>query len=227
MEIIFSDQEIPKKIQKSMFLAGPSPRGVDKDEWRHNAIEILKQYNYTGTVFIPIPSAYFYGEKSLSECHDYIDQLSWEVECRSIADKLVFWVPRDIKGGFPGFTTNVEFGEDLNTGRMMYGRPDGSDNTRYLDSRFQSKGFIHTTLDSLLSATIISLGVGVIRSNMEVNIPLNIWMSYRFQNWYKTFDRKYGGDNIKVKYAEFSEDGVCRAIVLNVFSGHKKRVYII
>lgn len=227
MEIIFSDQEIPKKIQKSMFLAGPSPRGVDKDEWRHTAIEILEKYNYTGTVFIPIPSAYFYGEKSLSECHDYIEQLSWEVECRQIADKLVFWIPRDIKGGFPGFTTNVEFGEDLNTGRIVYGRPDGADNTRYLDSRFKDKGTIYTTLDSLLSTTIISLGSGANRSGMEVNIPLNVWMSYRFQNWYKFFDGKYDGENLKIKYAEFSEDGICRAIVINVFLDGKKKVVVI
>lgn len=227
MEVIFSDQEIPTKIKKSMFLAGPSPRESKKDEWRHTALEILKKYEYTGTVFIPIPRAYFYGEKSLSECHDYIDQLSWEVECRQIADKLVFWIPRDIKGGFPGFTTNVEFGEDLNTSRIMYGRPDGADNTRYLDSRFKDKGVIYTTLDSLLSATIISLGSGVSRSGMEVNIPLNIWMSYRFQNWYKYFYGKYDGDNIKVKYAEFSEDGICRAIVINVFLGNKKKVIVI
>lgn len=132
-------------------------------------------------MFIPIPRAYFYGEKSLSECHDYTDQLTWEVECRQIADKLVFWVPRDIQGGFPGFTTNVEFGEDLITGKIMYGRPDGADNTRYLDSRFKEKGVIHITLDSLLSATIILLGSGTLRGGMEVNVPLNVWMSYRFQ----------------------------------------------
>jgi len=77
MEVIFSDQEIPTKIQKSMFLAGPSPRGSKKDEWRHTTLEILEKYNYIGTVFIPIPRAYFYGEKSLSECHDYTDQLTW------------------------------------------------------------------------------------------------------------------------------------------------------
>jgi len=52
-------------------------------------------------------------------------------------------------------------------------------------------------------------------------------MSYRFQNWYKYFDGKYDGDNIKVKYAEFSEDGICRAIVLNVFLNGKKKVVVI
>ena len=49
MEIIFSDQNIPNKIQKSIFLAGPSPRGMIKDEWRHEALLILSNYNYQGT----------------------------------------------------------------------------------------------------------------------------------------------------------------------------------
>ena len=227
MEIIFSDQNIPNKIQKSIFLAGPSPRGMIKDEWRHEALLILSNYNYQGTVFIPIPKDLFYGNRKLSEPHDYTDQLSWEVDCRKIADKIVFWIPRDIKNGFPGFTTNVEFGEDLNTGRVMYGRPDNADNIRYLDGRFAGKGVIHNTLDSLLSDTLISLGSGAIRRGIEVSIPLNIWTSYRFQNWYKNFDSKYDGGRIEIKYAEFSSDNICRAIIANVHSGNKHKTLLI
>jgi hypothetical protein len=44
----------------------------------------------------------------------------------------VFWVPRDLVT-FPGFTTNVEFGRYVGSGRCIYGRPPGSPQTKYLD----------------------------------------------------------------------------------------------
>jgi hypothetical protein len=33
----------------------------------------------------------------------------------------------------PGFTTNVEFGRYVGSGRCVYGRPEGAPHTRYLD----------------------------------------------------------------------------------------------
>jgi len=53
---------------------------------------------------------------------------------------VMFWVPRDIDGGMPAFTTNVEFGwlsrmsyEERNPMRMFYGRPDNAEKCKYLD----------------------------------------------------------------------------------------------
>ena len=44
----------------------------------------------------------------------------------------MFWVPRD-PTTLPGFTTNVEFGRYVGSGRCVYGRPDRAPHTRYLD----------------------------------------------------------------------------------------------
>jgi hypothetical protein len=63
---------------------------------------------------------------------DYTDQVEWEYVglegCRVVA----FWVPRDL-ATLPGFTTNVEFGRYVGSGRCVYGRPEGAAHTRYLD----------------------------------------------------------------------------------------------
>jgi hypothetical protein len=48
-------------------------------------------------------------------------------------------VPRDVKNGILGLTTNAEFGYWMakNPTKVFYGRPEGSDQTRYLDQMFK------------------------------------------------------------------------------------------
>ena len=41
---------------------------------------------------------------------------------KSIFHAILFWVPRDLRT-LPGFTTNVEFGLDVTTGRAVLGCP--------------------------------------------------------------------------------------------------------
>ena len=43
MIINYSDQE-EKKKKKSIFLAGPTPRGENTESWRTNACNILEQF---------------------------------------------------------------------------------------------------------------------------------------------------------------------------------------
>src|SRR5579875_3113661 len=107
MEIIFATDPIPKSITHSIFLAGPSPRSKDVYDWKRKALEILKKINFTGTVFIPVPQGKFEGEDDKASW-TYLNQIAWECATRKIADKIVFWVDRDIQGKMPGFTTNVE-----------------------------------------------------------------------------------------------------------------------
>ena len=42
MEINYSDQKVIKG-EKSIFLAGPTPRSLDVQTWRDEAIKILKE----------------------------------------------------------------------------------------------------------------------------------------------------------------------------------------
>lgn len=185
MKIYYSDSATPVKVNKSLFLAGPSPRGKEAVDWRIEAVKILQELEFDGEVFIPIPEKKFGGGMD-EATWTYLNQIQWECESREIADRVVFWVPRDIKGGMPGFTTNVEFGEDLGKGKVVYGRPDEADKCRYLDQRYEEHDNItHTSLRTLLQETIAQLGDGAQRSDGEVFVPLDVWKTVQFQDWYK------------------------------------------
>ncbi len=128
MEVYYSDMKLPKKFGESIFLAGPSPRDENIKSWRIEALNILKENGYMGEVYVPERKGGWDGV-------DYIEQVEWEHEALHGCDVILFWVPRDIQGGMPGLTTNVEFGlycgdHDRN---IVYGRPDDADKIRYLD----------------------------------------------------------------------------------------------
>ena len=184
MQIIFSDSPQPQQITHSIFLAGPSPRKPQDNNWRIEAIEILKKLNFTGQVFIPIPKEKFYNGQD-ENSWTYLKQIQWECSFRHIADKIVFWVPRSIAHEQPGFTTNVEFGEDLHSGKIIYGRPDNADKCRYLDERIkQIQQPIFNTLEKTLEYTVTQLTNPSVRDNGEIFIPLHIWQDNEFQTWY-------------------------------------------
>jgi Nucleoside 2-deoxyribosyltransferase like len=64
--------------------------------------------------------------------HDH--QAEWETAGREAAAAILFWIPRDLRT-LPGFTTNVEFGLDVTTGRAVLGCPPDCPNperNRYL-----------------------------------------------------------------------------------------------
>lgn len=184
MQLIFSDQPVPQHITKSIFLAGPSPRDLNTHDWRHEAVNYLESIGYDGAVLLPIPKDRFYGSADAAEW-TYDGQIKWECEFRHLADIILFWVPRDIAGKMPAFTTNTEFGEDLNSHKIVYGRPDNAEKCRYLDTRFSelNQPFFNKLSDTLEYA-INRNGEGSLRENGEVFVPLYIWNTEQFQNWY-------------------------------------------
>jgi hypothetical protein len=124
MEVRYSDQ--PLLIgDPSLFLAGPTPRRSDVESWRPHALEILRELGFAGTVLVP-------ERRDWSVKFDYLDQVEWEFRAMEGCSVLAFWVPRDPEK-LPGFTTNVEFGRYVGSGRLVYGRPEGAPHTGYLD----------------------------------------------------------------------------------------------
>lgn len=188
--IIFSDQKIPKEITKSVFLAGPSPRTKDILDWRHEALSLFEKNKFNGTIFIPVPKERFYG-KDDSPDWTYDNQVDWECAARNVSDIILFWIPREIDRnkkdlGMPAFTTNIEFGEDLHSGKIMYGRPDNAEKCRYLDKRvIEIKEKVFNDLNKLIQESISKLGEGSLRLEGEVHVPLFIWQSEQFQSWYQ------------------------------------------
>ncbi len=124
MKINYSDQEVIKN-KKSIFLAGPTPRDGSIASWRKEACKILEKIGFDGVVYVPEYS-------TLKPKEDYIDQAMWEREALTNATIIVFWIPRELPG-MPAFTTNVEFGYWLHSGKVIYGRPDNASKTKYLD----------------------------------------------------------------------------------------------
>lgn len=184
--IVFSDQPIPQKITKSIFLAGPSPRAKDIFDWRHDALSLFEKNGFDGTVFIPVPKERFFG-KDDSPDWTYDNQVEWECKARNVSDIILFWIPHDIKNGMPAFTTNIEFGEDIHSGKIIYGRPDNAEKCRYLDKRIiEIKENVFNNLNELIQYGITKLGSGSLRINGEVNVPLFIWNTEQFQSWYSS-----------------------------------------
>lgn len=132
MVVNYSNEKVLKG-DKSIFLAGPTPRSIDVETWRLEAIKILNELNFDGIVYVP--------EKEFDDrTFDYDNQVWWERQALHSASTIVFWIPRNTKT-MPAYTTNVEFGYWLskNSDKVIYGRPDESEKNRYLDWLYETE----------------------------------------------------------------------------------------
>lgn len=102
----------------SVFLAGPTPRlGDPVESWRPAATaELARQWAGRRPLTVLSPES----RDGIRAAH-YDDQVDWETQARA-ASAILFWIPRDLST-LPGFTTNVEFGMDVSTGRAVLGAP--------------------------------------------------------------------------------------------------------
>lgn len=179
MRVLYANAPFPKVWTGSIFLVGPTPRS-DKPtpSWRPEALKILQELDFHGIVFVP--------EDEEGGVHaDYLDQVSWEKAGLNFADVIVAWVPRDLNT-MPSFTTNVEFGRWVTSGKMLYGRPDGSPKNSYLDwmAVDEGQGPVYNNLRELLKAAVERVGGPEPRAMGERHIPIHIWRAPWFQNWY-------------------------------------------
>lgn len=130
VSLVWAREPIPSG-GPSVFLAGPTPRldeGVKS--WRPTAVDQLAA-QWTS----PEPLTVFTPEsRGGKRAAHYDDQVGWETDARAAATAVLFWIPRDL-ATLPGFTTNVEFGLDVATGRAVLGAPPDCPNperNRYL-----------------------------------------------------------------------------------------------
>jgi len=144
----------PEKIEfvgKSIFLAGPTPRSIDVQSWRPEALDLLSQLHFDGTVLIP-------ERRDWATKFEYNEQVEWEWQGLENCHAIVFWIPRNLST-MPAFTTNVEFGSYVRSGRAYYGRPDGSPKNDYLDWLYEkvTKREPENNLENLLERVINGL----------------------------------------------------------------------
>jgi hypothetical protein len=123
MNIIYAIEPLVWTEEKSIFLAGPTPRdGQSEKSWRPQAIRILESLNYEGYVYVPEP------RDGIWKCK-YEEQVEWEEEALTVCDCILFWLPRS--EAFPGFTTNDEWGCWKRSGKVVFGAPDNAMAVRY------------------------------------------------------------------------------------------------
>lgn len=145
MRVIYVQEQVYSH-EPSIFLAGPTPRSSNVKSWRIEALSILKYIGFDGSVFVPE------SDGGVFPSVKYTDQIDWEQNAIYDCTLPVFWIPRS--NDLPGFTTNVEFGMMIHRNEtILYGRPNNTPHTRYLDYIYNQCGFvdpIYTDLISLL-----------------------------------------------------------------------------
>jgi ADP-ribose pyrophosphatase YjhB (NUDIX family) len=178
MKIVYAHEPFPDQVQKTIFLAGPSPRGESDANWRPAALKMLEELGFDGHVFVPLPRDGVWS-------NNYDGQVAWEEEGLHRADCIVFWVPRD-QEKLPGFTTNDEWGYWKDSGKVVWGAPPQAHKVRY--QSYYAKKFgapAETTLRETLSRALTMIGPGADRQGGECQVPLLIWNHKTFQGWYR------------------------------------------
>lgn len=179
MKIVYALQDPPDAFSKSVFLMGPTPRAeTGGTSWRPAMIAALEEAGYDGVVYVPETED---GQWK----HAYTDQIEWEQKYLNQCDRILAWVPRDFET-MPAFTTNVEFGEFISSGKIIYGRPEGAPKTRYLDALYQehAKSEPFGSLMELAHATAETIGEGAERSGGQRAVPIDVWRTKQFQAWH-------------------------------------------
>jgi len=182
MRIVYATQEFPPEWTGAIFLVGPTPRSDNPvPSWRPQAIAYLEEAGYDGIVIVPETED---GEWK----HGYDDQVEWEKKGLEFADIILCWVPRDLDS-MPAFTTNVEFGRSVDGMKVVYGRPPDAPKTRYLDwmlaDATEGTNKPHDSLQATVAAAMERIGQGAMRSDGERYVPLHVWNTQMFQDWYK------------------------------------------
>ena len=124
MDVVFADQSLQVR-HPSLFLGGPTPRSAEVSSWRPEALDLLRGLGFAGIVLVP-------ERRDWTARFSYLDQVEWEYEGLETCSVIAFWVPRNPQT-LPGFTTNVEFGRYVGSGRCVYGRSEHAPHTGYLD----------------------------------------------------------------------------------------------
>lgn len=176
MQVVYARTPFPDSFTRALFLAGPTPRSAEVASWRPQALELLAARGYDGAVFVPEDAD---GQARF----DYTDQIEWESEGLALADVIVFWIPRDLDT-LPGFTTNVEWGIWMRSGKCVLGAPSDAPKLRYLQHHAAALGVPQaSSLEATIDEALALLGPGGLRRGGERGVPLAIWRQPGFQRW--------------------------------------------
>lgn len=172
LEIVYAQTPFPTTVHRTLFLAGPTDRRNRRTEWRAQALQILKDLNFKGHVFIPESEDGKWNGKGDA-------QLAWETNALERADAILFWIPRDLNL-LPGFTTNIEFGRWVTSGKVVLGYPtDGTPKMNAIEHYAEvNKVPVFDTLKTTIRAAVEHLlWKSAERHGEDVKIPLREWLA--------------------------------------------------
>jgi hypothetical protein len=144
MQSIFYDDDVEIQLAASppsIFLAGPTARGVPRTPWRVRALELLEDLGYTGQIVIPefrdgqfdrhAPEVFGRGDSPAPGLRQRsFNVLRWETCGIERSTTVLFWMPFNIlaaddPASLPGFTTRAEVSRELarDPTRLVLGMP--------------------------------------------------------------------------------------------------------
>ncbi|WP_432994890.1 nucleoside 2-deoxyribosyltransferase domain-containing protein [Dactylosporangium sp. CA-233914] len=177
--VVTPPDEPPAWWDAALFLAGPTPRRPDVASWRPGAIEHLRRTWSGGRLVVFSP------EPATGVVPDYLGQIGWEESGLHLADRIVFWVPRELST-MPAFTTNVEWGTWHRGGKAVFGAPRDAPRNRYLIAGAHAEHVpVAASLPETLDLALAGLAPGARRSGGEREVPLQVWRTSSFQQWYR------------------------------------------
>lgn len=151
VNVVWAREPIPSG--PSVFLAGPTPRSSTVPSWRPDAVTAIDAA-WAGADPLTVLTPESRGGHQAAEYHD---QVEWEAAGLDTATAILFWIPRDVST-LPGFTTNVEFGLYVRSGRVILGCPADCPNperNRYLIWTAQRYGApVCTTLAAAVAGAV-------------------------------------------------------------------------
>ena len=182
MTVVYYREKPPESFERAIFLAGPSPKKPEEAwrSWRPNALKELEASGFDGVVFVP---EFLDPTRPGNESYKYDDMVKWEHNGIEMSDCVLFWVPRDLKT-MPGLTTNIEFGWQLQTGKVIFGAPTKAPRmsySRYMCKRYRVPSF--RSLRATVRNAIKFTANGALRIGGERKVPLHIWHTASFQSW--------------------------------------------
>lgn len=175
MQRIYSSDTFPTSFNRSIFLAGPTPRD-NSPSWRIEACELLKDFD--DVIFIP--------EYKNNIQRDYDEQMKWELNAMKRSDIILFWFEAE-KEHMPALTTRVELGYQLHSGKVIFGAPANAYKSTYIEklaTQYNIK--IHRTLDEVIMEARNRLNKPAFRTGAETLVPHEIWLTRHFQEWYQS-----------------------------------------
>lgn len=178
--VVHVDEEPPAAWSAAVYLCGPTPTDPQEPSWRPAAVAALRAgWSGEGTLVLFVP------EPSPGGCYPaYADQIAWEETAMRLSDVIAFWIPRDM-ARLPGLVSNIKWGAWCGSGRAVLGSPPEAARMDYLLHFADALAVpVAPTVEETVRAALDRVGPGIRRSGGERAVPLPVWRTDPFQQWY-------------------------------------------